>query len=79
MRSAFVGKLGGDVGEISPITGCGYPIGNCAEQHAANRVMKELEANRLNRDVSQLSFTKAIRPRTMQIIAYCDNCVTLFT
>ena len=79
LRSAFVSKLGGNVGEESLITGCGYPIGNCAEQHAANRVLKDLEGNRINRDVSDLSFTKAVRPRTMQKIDYCLNCETLFS
>lgn len=52
----------------------GYVIGNCAEQHAGNNYMKRFHENHLN----NLYFTEAVRPRTMEIFPYCDNCKTVF-
>ena len=49
-------------------------IGNCAEQHAANIFMKPCDEDNL----SNLYFSKAMRPRTKQIIDYCDNCKDIF-
>lgn len=51
-----------------------YIIGNCAEQHAANIYMKQLNENNL----SNLYFSKAMRPRTKQFFDYCDNCKDIF-
>lgn len=49
-------------------------IGNCAEQHAANRYMKRFAENNLN----NLYFSTARRPRTKEIIPYCSNCKQTF-
>lgn len=49
-------------------------VGNCAEQHAANNYMNQLHENNLN----ELFFSTARRPRTKEIIAYCDNCRMVF-
>lgn len=50
---------------------CMIPIGNCAENDAANKV--------LNRDnnianLNQLAFTIPLRPRTFSEIPTCENC-----
>ena len=78
MELAFDQKLGGSVGDHSPITGCTNRIGNCAEQHAANMVMNEHEEKGIHQEIENLAFTQAIRPRTMIEIDYCLNCRTLF-
>jgi hypothetical protein len=49
-------------------------LGNCAEQHACNKVL--MADDRLN--VSSVHFTKAYRVRTAQIVPYCDVCKKLF-
>ena len=49
-------------------------IGTCAEQHAANIYMKNIPESNLN----NLYFSKALRPRTKEQIAYCDNCQQTF-
>lgn len=78
IKNYFRLRLGGNLGERSPLTGCEFKIGNCAEQHAANTVMNDLEARGLDRDINNLGFTPAYRPRTITMIPYCINCQTLF-
>ena len=51
-----------------------HSIGTCAEQHAANIYMKNIPESNLN----NLYFSKALRPRTKEQIAYCDNCQQTF-
>lgn len=63
----------GNIGKGSHI-GQRYIIGNCAEQHAGNNYMNKYHEN----DVSKLHFTDAVRPRTMQVFPYCENCKTIF-
>ena len=56
---------------------CKHPIGQCAEQHAANDLLK-LVGNGLNIK-SELYFGKPVRTATGEDnIAYCDNCNNLF-
>lgn len=50
-------------------------IGNCAEQHAANIFMNQLHED----DLCNLYFSIALRPRTKEIVQYCDNCKYVFT
>lgn len=64
----------GSIGERGKKRGKRYIIGNCAEQHAANIFMKKYNENNLN----NLFFSKAMRPRTKQVFAYCDNCRDTF-
>lgn len=52
-----------------------YIIGQCAEQHAANLYMKELNEGCLD----NLHFSSAMRPRTKQVFPYCNNCKLLFS
>ena len=51
-----------------------YIIGNCAEQHAGNNLMRKYKVNKLE----TLFFSKAVRPRTMEIIPACYNCKLIF-
>lgn len=52
----------------------GNIIGNCAEMCAANKILR----TRPQLNTNRLKFTQAIRPRTMQKIAMCQNCLTTF-
>lgn len=64
-------QLGG-VGQHSR-NGCPYTIGNCAEPHAANKLLKD---NCVGLD--RILFSTALRPRTRQVIPYCANCRAVF-
>lgn len=58
-------RLGG-VGQHSR-NGCPYTIGNCAEPHAANKLLKNTAAAV---GLEQILFSTALRPRTRQVIPY---------
>lgn len=64
----------GKIGEQSKITGSRNIIGKCAEVKAANRILqKDRKSNMAN-----IKFTKPIRPRTMQKMLTCPNCIATF-
>ena len=69
-------KMGtlGIIGKRPLMDGNRFPIGNCAEQHAANIFMKQFDVN----DLNDLYFSKAMRPRTKEVFDYCDNCKDIF-
>lgn len=71
--SEFRTKLCGEVGEISPVTNCPFPIGNCAEAHAADAILHIRDHN-----TDDILFSVCLRPRTLEIIDSCVNCTTLF-
>jgi hypothetical protein len=52
----------------------GNYIGCCCEVRSSNQI---LEPKRYL-SITDISFTPAIRPRTMQIVPRCRNCVTVF-
>lgn len=58
------------------LTECCNTLGGCAEQRAANEILREGECNA--HDIADLEFSWALRPRTMGIIPYCYNCRTIF-
>lgn len=65
----------GRLGERRNGGGCSNTLGRCAEQHAASTLQ--------NRKYSysppaRLQFSKAMRPRTMEIVEYCKNCKDIF-
>lgn len=61
--------------KLEEIAGIGKRlVGNCAEQHAANIFMNQLDED----DLAQLYFSIARRPRTKEEIIYCDNCKRTF-
>lgn len=54
---------------------CHNYIGNCAEPHAANLLLKGL---RKTPSIVDFVFGDTIRPRTMQVLPYCKNCKKTF-
>ncbi len=53
--------------------GVRHPIGYCAEQNVANRMLLDQDAS-----IDDIKFSVAIRPKTGEVVDYCDNCKTLF-
>lgn len=51
-----------------------HPIGYCAEMNVANRLMLATDE-----PYQDAKFSIAIRPKTGEIIPYCDNCKSLFS
>lgn len=49
-------------------------VGNCAEQHAANNYMNQL----IEDNLSNLYFSSSRRPRTKELVPYCNNCKQTF-
>lgn len=67
-------RMNGRLGKIGSIAnGVEHPIGYCAEQNVANRLLLDGEA-----PIDDIKFSLAIRPRTGEIVDYCNNCKTLF-
>jgi hypothetical protein len=66
-------KLGA-IGGMAPTNGTRNIIGKCAEVKSANQIMNSNDCD----DLKKIQFTQAIRPRTMQKIPRCPNCVTVF-
>lgn len=66
----LLGKIGTKINETNP------PIGYCAEQNVANRLLLDSDENIV--DFSELMFSVALRPNTGEMIPYCENCKTLF-
>lgn len=63
--------------ELRRIGGVGHEspkIGSCAEQRAANMLLKNHGAHRMN----ALYFSTALRPKTMEPVDYCNNCRAIF-
>lgn len=54
--------------------------GTCAEDDAANKVLNECDDQKmlLPTKMTDLNFTKAIRPRTRECIPYCKICEKIF-
>ncbi|MCZ8285895.1 MAG: hypothetical protein O9353_10625, partial [Bacteroidia bacterium] len=52
----------------------GNIVGCCAEQRASNRLINSYRTVPIKR----IKFSEAIRPRTMQKIAMCQNCKSTF-
>jgi hypothetical protein len=70
-RILLLGNIG------TEINGC--CLGCCAEQHAANDVVKcDNTKHNDPKIIDKLVFTKAIRPRTRQEVKPCMNCKMIF-
>ena len=54
-------------------------IGHCAEPHAANSTMNSFH-NDMHKDMQlkEVFFSEAKRPRTMEVIPTCQNCLDTF-
>lgn len=64
----------GKIGTTSDTTKSSNIIGKCAEVKAANNLLKRES----NLEVNKVAFTKAIRPRTLERIPRCKNCINIF-
>ena len=73
LRDALENIIGPINGE-SPFPGCKSRIGHCAEQHAADKLLKDQPRS----TICDIYFGNAYRPRTGTIIAPCDNCTSVF-
>lgn len=62
----------GKIGEQHPEK-TGTYLGACAEQRAANEVVKDGQ-----KDIDKIGFSTAIRPRTKLPVKPCVNCKKLF-
>jgi hypothetical protein len=75
MRNSLRKKLR-ELGDLYiQVNGKGNPIGNCAEVNVVQRLMI---GNR-GLDISRVSFSTPIRPRTKQEVLICDNCKHTFS
>lgn len=54
-----------------------YPLGQCAEQHAANDVLNELDRHHQHKDLHDLFFSTAMQVRDNVPRNACVNCKTL--
>jgi len=54
-------------------------FGTCAEDDAANKVLDFFISKKKEVSLRKLSFTKAIRPRTGEVIPYCQTCINIFS
>ena len=74
--SALASKLEelGAIGDKCILNNCKYIIGRCAEPHAANGLMKSVNCN-----LDEIYFSVALRPRTREVVDYCENCRYVFS
>lgn len=62
-----------------------YYFGTCAEDDVADKIIKKYESSsrkrkkRLFKNLNEICFTKARRPRTWEIIPCCDVCQEIFS
>ena len=87
IEHAFERRLQAHVGDQRGVSSTGklLTVGVCAEQQAANKVLKnsypedkEENVYCYNSDISRLKFTEAIRPKSKKTIPPCENCQLLF-
>lgn len=70
--------LGASLGENSNIKGTGNIVGHCAENHAANNLMRKDKSFGGEENIKKIEFSKALITRTGETIAYCNNCTTAY-
>lgn len=64
----------GKIGKKSTKTKCDNIIGQCAEVHAANKLLKRNKCSKLK----DIHFSVAMRPRTLEVCPPCENCKAIF-
>jgi hypothetical protein len=67
-------RILGNIGETSSITNTSNIIGKCAEIKAINNIFKRESGI----SAADVSFTRAIRPRTLEKFPRCQNCTQIF-
>ena len=65
----------GRIGERRKDGSCNNTLGRCAEQHAASTLQNRRHSTA---PPARLQFSKAFRPRTLEIVEYCKNCKDIF-
>lgn len=65
----------GRIGERRNDGSCLNILGRCAEQHAASTLQNRRHSTT---PPASLQLSKAMRPRTMEIVEYCKNCKDIF-
>lgn len=66
-----------DIDDFKKVSLCRHPLGQCAEQHAANDLLQSRRTVFL--DIKKdLFFSKSVRPVNMIEFPPCDNCKKLF-
>lgn len=65
----------GKLEQLGTRANCGNKIGRCAEQHAANKLMS---TRKKAIPLGNICFSKALRPRTLEVRDYCNNCKHVF-
>lgn len=67
-------KMIGVIGGKSIVDGCDNEVGRCAEVKVANTILeKDKKAT-----ITSIEFTRAIRPRTLEPLKRCGNCIAVF-
>ena len=76
--ACYTSKLNKDLAKIGNLgtidQSCKNPIGQCAEQHAAEKLLNK----RKSYIVKNILFSTAFRPRTSEMFDYCENCIRIF-
>lgn len=78
LRKYLEGKLGAKLGGKSKIKGTGNIVGHCAENHAANNLMRKDKNFGDKENILKIEFSKALITRTGETIDYCNNCTTAY-
>lgn len=74
-------RLGNLNGNSTNHPRCKNLVGHCAENYAASKALNRNDPQGLTNYtglLSDISFTKAFRPRTWKNIDWCENCHTMF-
>lgn len=72
LKNRMENKLAGTIGQHTGPDN--FVIGGCAEQVAANDVMRKINVP----NISDHTFTEAFQPRTMKMKDWCYNCHLVF-
>lgn len=55
-----------------------YPVGHCAEPHAANRLLYEMSYKGKHLSIRDLRFSFAYRVKNSAVVEYCGTCKLTF-
>lgn len=56
----------------------GNCVGHCGENYAATEVLRKLNRQKINVNLSDIKFTNAIQPRTFKKMDWCSICHKIF-
>lgn len=55
-----------------------YPVGHCAEPHAADTLLKNMEEKHHPIQIEEIRFSKAFKVKNHSIMPYCGTCRLTF-